>query len=216
MLGSYPLVEYDDVMRAYYVTRLNNMKLSDGTNRLNIRAVWRRAYFKSGNPLSKAAKFNIAILFLVFVGVSFYFSMELNHHMMYEKATKFYNEGDYEEAFRIFSELNSYKKSDFMVEKCVEGMHTSDNYAAAKRLYNDGDYTAAIAIFNSMSSYKDSHQLKLECSRIISEKYDKVYLEAESLYNAGKYEKALMLYDVLFGYKDSHVKSMRCEFFLSE
>ena len=73
----------------------------------------------------------------------------------YKKATKLYNNGEWDEAIEIFESLGSYEDSEDMVNVC--------NYEKATELYENGEYGEAIKIFSDLSGYSDSTEMIAKC-----------------------------------------------------
>ena len=81
----------------------------------------------------------------------------------YKKATKLYNNGEWDEAIEIFESLGSYEDSKEMVNAC--------NYEKATELYENKDYDEAIEIFTELSDYEDSENMIANCKRRKIEPY---------------------------------------------
>ena len=113
----------------------------------------------------------------------------------YKKATKLYNNGEWDEAIEIFESLGSYEDSKDMVNAC--------NYEKATELYENKEYDEAIEIFESLGEYKDS------ADRI----KEYIYLNAVALMNEGKYEEAITTFENIGEneYKDSAEQIVACE-----
>ena len=113
----------------------------------------------------------------------------------YKKATKLYNNGEWNEAIEIFESLGSYEDSKDMVNAC--------NYEKATELYENKEYDEAIEIFESLGEYKDS------ADRI----KEYIYLNAVALMNEGKYEEAITTFENIGEneYKDSAEQIVACE-----
>lgn len=73
----------------------------------------------------------------------------------YRKAINLYNEGQYDAAATVFSELDGYKDSG--------ELQTLSRYWEALTLMSDGEYTEALPRFLKLGSYEDSADRAIEC-----------------------------------------------------
>ena len=104
----------------------------------------------------------------------------------YKKATELYENGQYEEAEQIFTELDDYKDS--------ADMAIASRYEGAKELYESGDYQAALDKFEAISDYEDSGEFieKAEHSLMLETyKNELDLLSQESWYYNGGSDTAL-------------------------
>lgn len=119
--------------------------------------------------------------------------------MKYKDACKMVENGEYDEAIVIFTELKSYKDSKEKIEE-IANIRKEAEYNDAIKLMQDCKYDEAIDAFTKLNGYKDSDSKINEIGEIIyKEKYD----EAEAAFLAGDYDKAMELYKQMIMYKNS-------------
>jgi len=82
-------------------------------------------------------------LLLAFTGCDF---------MDYTKATRLFNNEQYEEAYALYQQLGDYADSVAMTELCIQIL----DYGKAEEAYTTGDYAAALALYTDLGMYKDS------------------------------------------------------------
>ena len=111
----------------------------------------------------------------------------------YKKATKLYNNGEWDEAIEILESLGSYEDSKDMVNAC--------NYEKATELYENKDYDEAIEIFESLGSYEDSKEMVNACN----------YGKATELYENKNYDEAIEIFTELSDYEDSESMIANCK-----
>ena len=73
----------------------------------------------------------------------------------YRKAINLYNEGDYDAAATLFSELGDYENS--------RELFTLSRYWEAISLMEDGSYSSALPRFIKLGDYEDSAERAIEC-----------------------------------------------------
>ncbi len=102
----------------------------------------------------------------------------------YNKANKLLEQGSYDEAISLFTELGNYKDSTDLINEC--------NYQQAVKYKDIGSYDEAVTMFEELGNYKDSAEKLKELA----------YTKAESLAN-DKPLKALSYFMTAWGCKDS-------------
>ncbi len=80
----------------------------------------------------------------------------------YRTALGLYEDGTYEEALTLFSELGGYKDSADRAEACREHI-TARKYAEAVSLFEEGEYEQANEMFGSLGDYEDSQDYLERC-----------------------------------------------------
>ncbi len=137
---------------------------------------------------------------------------------MYNRASSLFEEGEYGEAFNIFSNLKGYKDSDAKKDECKKRhkmIQSEALYSKAVWHFNEGRYTDAVAIFSDLNGYKDSEEKKEECTRLLDS------IHKEELYNRAlkrvqspvvtnvDYERSLVELRNISGYKDVDMQIRR-------
>ena len=112
----------------------------------------------------------------------------------YKKATKLYNNGEWDEAIEIFESLGSYEDSEDMINAC--------NYEKATELYENKEYDEAIEIFESLGSYEDSEDMVNACN----------YEKATGLYENKDYDGAIEIFESLGSYEGSEEMVNACNY----
>lgn len=108
-----------------------------------------------------------------------YIRSNIENKNSYDEAVSLYEEGDYNKALTIFSDLEGYKDSDSMYYACYYGL--------GEESFLSGDYKDAVTYFEKAGDYNDSE-----------ERYD------ESLYYVGQsYENNLNYGDAYDYYSES-------------
>ena len=146
----------------------------------------RRAMQKAKAKAAKRRKWVIAfvVVLLVIAAAAAYYFKEFKPRQTYDSAVKSRNEGNYDEAMRLFESLGAYKDASTQVQE--------SQYQKGVALLSSGDYDGATAVFNAISGYNDAATQALE-SR---------YQKATALNKAGKYIEAYAVYAALPDYKD--------------
>lgn len=103
----------------------------------------------------------------------------------YKKAMTLYEEGNYEEAMVLFTELTDYEDSAQKVLDC--------RYMMAVDAYENREYASAIVIFTELRDYKDCEERILDCQ----------YMMAVEAYKKEDYASALNYFTALKDYKDA-------------
>ena len=115
----------------------------------------------------------------------------LNDRLMYNRASKLLDSGDYAAARELFTGLDC-KDSAVKLNKC--------DYGLALELLENGDYTAARAAFDALGNYGDSADMSMLCR----------YRSACALMDAGDYAGAAGVFQDLESYSDSAAQAERC------
>jgi tetratricopeptide (TPR) repeat protein len=81
-----------------------------------------------------------------------------------------YNDGKYEEAFQIFSEMKNYKESDFYAAKSL--INSIDDFKKvvfdrALDYYKSGNYEEALINFRELGEYQNSQEWVKKCEDAI-------------------------------------------------
>ena len=123
----------------------------------------------------------------------------------YDGAVLLLENGFYEQAIEVFTELGDYKDS---AEKKLEAQDKvyGPQYAVAFSLYLDKQYDAAYEVFITFGDYRDSQKKAEDCLA-------EIYRSAMEQYDAGKYVNGQKLFSWLAerGYKDSAKQADACE-----
>lgn len=85
----------------------------------------------------------ILSLLLVFTGCDF---------SDYTRATRLFNQEDYQGAYDLYKQLGDYADSPEMTDLCRQIL----DYSYAEEAYATGDYASALTLFTSLGMYKDS------------------------------------------------------------
>ncbi len=110
----------------------------------------------------------------------------------YNNAQKCLLIGEYDEAYKKYTSLGSYRDSDILAKESLYQKYVS--------FLNEGDYLSAIDGFDSLDNYSDSENY-MKAAR---------YGYASQLFNQSEYDNAKVLFDVLGDYSDSKAKSKEC------
>ena len=123
----------------------------------------------------------------------------------YDGAVLLLENGFYEQAIEVFTELGDYKDS---AEKRLEAQDKvyGPQYAVAFSLYLDKQYDAAYEVFITFGDYRDSQKKAEDCLA-------EIYKSAIGQYDAAKYVNGQKLFSWLAerGYKDSAKQADACE-----
>ena len=116
----------------------------------------------------------------------------------YSHAENLANNGEYEKAIDIYTELGDYKDSQ---DKLIEA-----KYENANVLLNKGEYEKSMVIFDELDKYKNSPNKLIEAK----------YKYANALLDRGEYLKAIELYtDLGSGYEDVKNKLPEAKYLLA-
>lgn len=102
----------------------------------------------------------------------------------YHQAVVLRENGKYDEAIAVFTELNDYSDAKVQI--------TETEYQQAMALRENGQYDDAIAVFKALGNYSDA------MTQITETKYQ----QANNLNAAARYDEAYAIYVTLTGYKD--------------
>jgi len=94
--------------------------------------------------------------------------------MQYKDACELADEEKYEEALKIFSNLNGYKDSSAKIEE-IETIIKEQKYNQAENAFSNGDYDKALGLYRELDGYKDSRDRIIEIKNRQSTK-DIMYL----------------------------------------
>lgn len=131
---------------------------------------------------------------------------ELEMSSKYDLAMKDFEAGYYRAASTAFYELNWYKDSKKMMDKCDELIKKKrqeaieEKYQKGITLLGEGNGIEAKRIFMDLKNYKDSAAMVQECEPLVVEQ---LYQQAYEEFNAGQYDDAASTFSVLDNYKDS-------------
>ncbi len=99
-----------------------------------------------------------------------------NKDKTYNVALKYKENGDFEEAKKVFNQIVEYKDVKNQIEDC-ERLEIEKKYQNALSLKEQGDYDNAIKVFKLIISFKDASYQIEECNRIIEEaKKEAIYV----------------------------------------
>ena len=116
----------------------------------------------------------------------------------YSKAMGLKDDGQYQEAIAIFTELGDYDDSSEQITDC--------RYLEAKQKLAKGLYDEAISAFSALGSYKDSKDMIKQCD----------YERAMQYYNNWDYEEAKAIFLSLGDYSDSADKVKACDYSIAK
>ena len=118
----------------------------------------------------------------------------------YQKALSCMENGDYDRAMQLFSELAGYKDSAEKARTCSEQAVLENAYVDANTLLSNGQYDDAIAAFGEISTYKDAAE-KIEQAKEQAKQLQ--YQDALADLENGNYEAAQTAFENLGDYADS-------------
>ena len=118
----------------------------------------------------------------------------------YQKALRCMENGDYDRAMQLFSELAGYKDSAEKARTCSEQAVLENAYVDANTLLSNGQYDDAIAAFGEISTYKDAAE-KIEQAKEQAKQLQ--YQDALADLENGNYEAAQTAFENLGDYADS-------------
>lgn len=174
-------------------------------------------------------------LLAFFILVTLIFSFTGCASLDYKKATKLMEEGRYEEAQKVFSEIKDYKDSNDKSEECLykeaESLIDNDEFGDAKSILNELDnnektqelrkecdygsaqkalsdkrFDDAIKKLEALGNYKDSEQLITECR----------YQNASYLLENNRLSEAITAFEGISGYKDADDQIKECYYLYAE
>ena len=118
----------------------------------------------------------------------------------YNKAIDYMNDGNYEEAYDLFSELGSYQDSESLKIICANNLL----YEQAEEKFKNGDYRGAIEIYEMLNDFNDSKNKAAQCQQFIN--YDTAVYNFEN----EKFWDAYYMFDRLGDFKDSAERAQQC------
>ena len=133
---------------------------------------------------------------------------ELRLSSLYEKGCQCLQSCHYEEAERVFAQIDGYRDAEQLKDRAREFMALEKSYASARKLQDQGDYMRAAKEFSSLADYgkegyKDSRERAESCLDTIKRQQREKYEEAEHLMLSGKYKSAEAAFGDLNGYLDA-------------
>lgn len=111
----------------------------------------------------------------------------------YMDAMDLYEEGAYEEALTIFTELVDYADSEAMAQVCRQKL----DYAEAEALFAAGEYVPALELYTGLMLYEDSPVKAVMCQ----------YALGDICMQAGDYAQAFDRFHGLGSYEDAPEKA---------
>lgn len=133
---------------------------------------------------------------------------ELRLSSLYKKGCQCLQSGHYEEAERVFSQIDGYRDAGQLKDKSHELAVLEQSYASANKLLDQGDYARAAEAFAALADYgkegyKDSRERAEKCLDANRKQQEGRYEEAERLMLSGKYRSAEAAFSDLSGYLDA-------------
>jgi len=122
----------------------------------------------------------------------------------YEIAKESLENGDYELAISLFTELDKFANSE---DKLKEAQ-----YKYAIQLYEDGEYDRSYKFFCDLTDYEESNKYA-EKALLLSMQTakERVYNKANEYFNEKKYDEAWTAYNQLGDYENSQEMLKKCE-----
>lgn len=164
--------------------------------------------------LKKACLLLVLVTFLLFL----IFDMHQTKQALIEKyqlGIDKMEEGRYQEAIDIFTEIGDYKGSFDYIESSREAI-LNTAYEKAILLFDSGDYEQALKEFTQLGSYMESKVYAEKATKLIEEREEKhkLYNMANELVASGNLLEALNLYNDLGDYVDSLQLAEECHVML--
>ena len=125
---------------------------------------------------------------------------------VYDEAVNYYNEGLYDEAYKLFDLLNEFKDSRRYKIKSQAGIIFS-RYKKAKEFFNQKKYEEALFNLNTIKGYEDVDDLINKCNEYIL--YQNIYNNALELFNNEQYLESHELFKKI-NYLDSKKMADKC------
>lgn len=103
----------------------------------------------------------------------------------YKKASKAFENGKYEKAIDIYTELGTYEDSEERLAETIIAKH----YADGNKLFSEEDYDGALTEFEQISDYQDAGEMIDKCNyqKACQCKEKGQYVEAASLFKKSNY-----------------------------
>lgn len=109
----------------------------------------------------------IAMFSCILVVALIYYATVIYPMNQYKDAQLLLQEGKYQDALDIFSNLNKeYEGLNDFIEECNNGI-TENNYNTALNTFKKNDYSIAMEQFKNLNGYKDSEQYIMECELML-------------------------------------------------
>ncbi|MBR6405032.1 MAG: SRPBCC family protein [Lachnospiraceae bacterium] len=134
------------------------------------------------------------------------FLQERQRTLRYNEGAAAIEDGDYEKALDIFTELGDYDDSASLAAYAKRGV----GYQEAKKLMNREEYAEAAKAFEALNGFKDSDALAQECRTAAA------YEEGTKLFAEGDYEAAIAKFTEAGDYEDAADKTAEAEAALTE
>lgn len=141
----------------------------------------------------------------------------------YNDAIALMNNGSYEEAITLFTELGKYKDSRSLIAQCHQYIANeeaqNEDYTSAVEMMNKGEYLEAEKLFTSLGDYQDSKELAVRCSaKYLLSAWSDDSEYKEKFYNIGNklmhdyadYDTAITIFTKLGFYQDSNERLSEC------
>ena len=156
-----------------------------------------KVQLSKGRKVLLALLIPLNIILLVIVLLMSFNILEIGSFIKYRRAESLMDEGEYEKAIGLLSELNDYKDSASMISEM--------KYRLANSLMDEGNYQEAISLLSELNGYKDSASMIPEMK----------YRLASFLMSEGRYEEAYATFNEI-SYEDSLEKASECLFLLKK
>ncbi|MGL4607843.1 MAG: zinc-ribbon domain-containing protein [Eubacteriaceae bacterium] len=153
---------------------------------------------KSFLPL--AISFGVIVLVVLLFFVVTPLIQDQIRNVRYQDAISKMDDGSYEEAEKLFIELEDYKDSQDLALDC----RNSVDYDIGIELKNSGNYLEAKKIFKELGTFKDARELTKECNDNIN--YDK----GKAAYDAGEFYTAYSYLTSASDFKDANQLAETC------
>ena len=131
----------------------------------------------------------VAALLIALIIAYQVFDIILQPAIQYNNAQKYCDEGQYEEAIELFTDLGEYKDSPEQILKV--------KYDWACEYFDNNEFDHAIALFKELGDYSDSSEKILEAEK--AHGYERALIDFER----GLYKTAVEVFDKDLSYKDS-------------
>lgn len=135
----------------------------------------------------------IAAILVIFILLNAFGSNLAKVNAKYEKGVNFMNNGKYEDAISVFTEIIHYRDSKEKIHRCNLAIVDS-MYIDAEALINDGKYSESVDVFRKIALYEEGQE--------------KVYMIAEKYLSLDERYYAAISFGTIPDYKDSWRRSM--------
>ncbi|HHW93687.1 MAG TPA: zinc-ribbon domain-containing protein [Clostridiaceae bacterium] len=141
------------------------------------------------------------VLVVVVAGVLItFFMINKKKQARYDEGTALLESGDYEQAQKIFLELENFSDSSDKANDAQKGL----DYESAVKKMEKGQFDKAKSAFEELGDYKDSVKLAAKCQHAMD------YESAKALYEAGNYKEAEPLFKSAKDYLDAEKLAAEC------